>query len=408
MRGERYDLDNKQNLNNMKKIALCIVALIATAPLHAQNGIDGALAEIETNNTTLKALQKSAEAQKRANHAENALADPEVGYNRLWGSPGSIGNRTDVSASQEFDIPTITGAKGRLAKGKDNMVEWQYKAERAAILLEAKLALIDAIYYNKYIAELERRLSHADAMLRAQSKSMEAGESNKMEYNNVSLNLAKIATEMKKAGAERQAVMRQLERLNGGQPLKVTEMEYAMMDLPADFQSWYQQNAEAHPALGYARSQQLTSRRQLSLEKQSALPSISLGYISEKTMGEHYQGVSVGLSVPLWSSSRRIKQARSEAEAAEAMREDAQRQLEGKLKEKFLLAKGLADAAAASKKALAESDNSRLLAKALQAGEISMVEYLVGLSYYYDAIDDTLTSERDSQKAYAELTDFLL
>ena len=73
------------------------------------------------------------------------------------GSPGTIGNRTDVSASQEFDFPTITGAKTSVARRKDDMVDWQYKAERAAILLEAKKAVIDVIYYNKYLAELERR-----------------------------------------------------------------------------------------------------------------------------------------------------------------------------------------------------------------------------------------------------------
>ena len=392
----------------MNRIVFCFVAFIATAPTFAQSGIDGALAEIEANNTTLKALRKSADAQKKANHVENTLADPEIGYNRLWGSPGSIGNRTDVSASQEFDIPTITGAKGRLARRKDDMVEWQYKAERTAILLEAKLALIDAIYYNKYFAELERRMSHADAMLRAQEKSLEAGASNQLEYNNVSLSLSQIHAEKVKAGAERQAVMRKLERLNGGQPLNVVETEYSPKALPADFDSWYQQTAESHPTLGYARSQQEMSRKQLSLAKQSTLPSISLGYMSEKTMGEHYQGLSVGLSVPLWGSSRRIKQARSEAEAAEAMREDAQTQLKFKLREKFLLAKGLSGAASEARKALTEADNSRLLAKALKAGEISVMEYLVGLSFYYDAIDNALTSERDSQKAYAELTDFLL
>ena len=68
----------------MKRFSLWIVAIIATTPLYAQNGIEGVLAEIEANNTTLKALKKSAEAQKRENHVENVLADPEVGYNRLW------------------------------------------------------------------------------------------------------------------------------------------------------------------------------------------------------------------------------------------------------------------------------------------------------------------------------------
>ena len=392
----------------MKRFSLWIVAIIATTPLYAQNGIEGVLAEIEANNTTLKALKKSAEAQKRANHAENALADPEVGYNRLWGSPGTIGNRTDVSASQEFDFPTITGAKTSVARRKDDMVDWQYKAERAAILLEAKKAVIDVIYYNKYLAELERRLSHANAIHSAQKLSLEAGASNQLEYNNVSLNLSQIVTDMKKAGAERQALMAQLARLNGGQPLKVTETEYSLPDLPADFDSWYMQVAAAHPSVGFAESQTEMSRKQLSAVRQSALPSFSLGYMSEKTMGEQFQGVTVGLSVPLWSSGRRIKQAKRENEAANAMREDTKEQIRGVLNERYTRARGLMTAAEETKKALAKADNSQLLAKALKAGEISIVEYLVGLSYYYDAIDNMLTIECDCQKACAELTDFLL
>ena len=196
------------------------------------------MAEIEAHNTTLKAMAKSVEAQKRANHADNALADPEVGVNKLWGDPSSIGNRTDISVSQEFDFPTITGAKTRVARRRDDMVDWQYTTERSAILLEAKEALIDVVYYNKYIAELERRRSHADAIYQAQKSSLEAGASNKLEFNNVRLGLSQIVTELKKAGTERQAVMTQLARLNGGERLQLADTAYAASELPSDFDMW--------------------------------------------------------------------------------------------------------------------------------------------------------------------------
>ena len=190
--------------------------------------------------------------------------------------------------------------------------------------------------------------------------------------------------------------------------MEVTETEYAPTNLPADFDSWYMQVAVAHPSVGYAESQTAMSRSQLSAARQSALPSVSLGYMSEKTMGEQFQGLTVGLSVPLWSSGRRIKQAKLENEAADALRADTKEQIRGILNERYMRAKGLTCAAEASKKALAEADNSQLLTKALKAGEISVVEYLVGLSYYYDAIDNVMTTECESQKACAELTDFLL
>ena len=392
----------------MNRGTVLFLAMMAGSTLFAQNGIEKALAEIEVNNTTLKAMQKSVEAQKKANHADNTLADPELGVNRLWGNPSSIGNRTDISVSQEFDFPTITGAKTKVAKRRDDMVDWQYKSERCVILLEANKALIDAIYYNRYIAELERRMTHANAIYLAQKRSLETGASNKLELNNVSLSLSQITTEMKKAEAEQQAVMTQLARLNGGQTLKVADTVFIMPDLPSDFDSWYNQVMASHPTFGFAESQTAMTRSQLSAVRQSALPSISLGYMSEKTMGEQFQGLTVGLSVPLWSSGRRIRQAKRESEAADAVRDDAKGQLHGILQERYFRAKGLVEAVETSKKALAEADNSQLLAKALKAGEISVVEYLVGLSYYYDAIDNVLSTERECQKACAELTDFLL
>ena len=88
----------------MNRGTVFFVAIMTTSTLFAQNGIERAMAEIEAHNTTLKAMAKSVEAQKRANHADNALADPEVGVNKLWGDPSSIGNRTDISVSQEFEL----------------------------------------------------------------------------------------------------------------------------------------------------------------------------------------------------------------------------------------------------------------------------------------------------------------
>ena len=67
----------------MNRGTVLFLAMMAGSTLFAQNGIEKALAEIEVNNTTLKAMQKSVEAQKKANHADNTLADPELVVNRL-------------------------------------------------------------------------------------------------------------------------------------------------------------------------------------------------------------------------------------------------------------------------------------------------------------------------------------
>ena len=51
----------------MKKIIVSIVAILVTSSLFAQNKISDVLATIEQNNTTLKALRETSDAQKLEN-----------------------------------------------------------------------------------------------------------------------------------------------------------------------------------------------------------------------------------------------------------------------------------------------------------------------------------------------------
>ena len=145
----------------MKKIIFILAAIEATFSLRAQTNIDDVLKAVEQNNTTLQALRQTADAQKLENRTGLTLPDPEVGFNYLWGSPSGVGNRKDASVSQSFDIATVSGLKGKVAREKNELVEWQYKSDRMNILLEAKQYCLDLIYYNALLEELAIRLEHA-------------------------------------------------------------------------------------------------------------------------------------------------------------------------------------------------------------------------------------------------------
>ncbi|KAA6306161.1 hypothetical protein EZS27_042184, partial [termite gut metagenome] len=125
------------------KAFLCILMVSLNGVLFAPNDIETILASIDKNNITLKALREEAEAQKLANKTGIFLANPEAEFNYLWGSPNVIGNRTDVSIRQTFDIPTITGMKSRISNKQNRLVELRYKADRINILLQAKQCCMD-------------------------------------------------------------------------------------------------------------------------------------------------------------------------------------------------------------------------------------------------------------------------
>ena len=206
----------------MKKKCILLASLMVSMSVSGQS-MDDVLKSIEKHNAQLAAYKKAADATKSANHSEVYLDDLEVGYNRLWGNPSTIGNRHDVSVSQPIDLPTLFGTKSRVAKSKDALADGEYLVQRQDILLEAKMGYLGAVYYNALVNELQRRCSQAGAMLAMQKKQLEAGDINIIEYNNMRLTLSNATTALTQAKAERDAVMAQLKQLNGGIDIAVTD-----------------------------------------------------------------------------------------------------------------------------------------------------------------------------------------
>lgn len=65
----------------MKIIKTTLLILLMGTSLNAQTSIDTILASIEENNTTLKSLRETVEAQKLENKTGIYLENPEVGFN---------------------------------------------------------------------------------------------------------------------------------------------------------------------------------------------------------------------------------------------------------------------------------------------------------------------------------------
>ncbi|MPL98057.1 hypothetical protein SDC9_44255 [bioreactor metagenome] len=387
----------------MRTIIITMLVLFAGITLNAQNNINPVLSSIEENNTTLKALREQVEADKLQNKTGIFLDDPEVGFNYLWGNPSNIGNRTDFSVSQTFDIPTITGMKSRLANGRNNLVEWQYKADRMNILLEAKQYCIELIYYNSLLKELYLRLEHAETIAKGYKDRMDRGDVSILEYNKVNLNLSTIQGEISRMEVERDALLAQLKRLNGGIDVVFNDADYGSRELPLNFNDWYVQAEDKNPVLAYMRNEIEVSQKQVSLSKAMNLPKFTAGYMSEKVVGQRYQGVSLGISIPLWSNKNQVKQAKASVAAAQSREADTKQQFFSQLQIQYSKAMGLKTTADKYRKSLANVNNTILLKKALDAGEISLLDYMVEMGLYYDNVNQTLAAERDYQLAFAEL-----
>ena len=134
------------------------------------------------------------------------------------------------------------------------------------------------------------------------------------------------------------------------------------------------------------------------------LPKFSAGYSLERTLGQKYQGISVGISIPLWENKNRVKQAKAGVVATQAREQDSKQQFYDRLRNLYMRTSGLQQTAIAYRESLKALNNTALLMKALDVGEISLLNYIVEIGLYYDTVNQTLAAERDFEKALADLS----
>jgi outer membrane protein TolC len=388
----------------MRKILFTLLFLCILIPVNAQNGIEKILQEVEANNTTLQALQKQVEAQKLGNKTGIWLPNPEITFGRLWGTPPEIGNQNDFGITQSFDFPTVYAHRNKLAGMENQNIDRLYQSERINTLLRAKQVIIELAYNNALSEDYTRRMEIAQTITDSYQKKFDLGEVNAIERNKVYMNLISCISKKEKIDIARQALLNELKSLNGGKEIQFNETDIPITPLPSDFNEWYAATESKSPALQYLSKQVDISKQQVKLRRAEGLPKLSAGYASERILGEKLQGVVIGISIPLWENKNSVKQAKAEVLSSESALEDNRIQFYNRLQSLFNQSAGLRETAQKYRDALSSYSNEPLLRKALDAGEISLLDYLLEAAFYYDAFNNMLEAERDYALAMAELT----
>ncbi len=389
---------------NTNKLLLALYICTATAfAASAQTSTETILRQIEANNPQLKAAAAEADAEKIENRSRALLENPEFEFNYLWGADG-IGNRRDFRVTQAFDVATLTGMKSRQVAGQNEMSALRYKSERLNVLLEAKHACIDLIYYNALKAELSTHLEQAQTLVTSFEKRLKAGGANVLDLNKAKVHLTTVRGQISQVEVERQTLMATLKSLNGGQDVALEDCDYGLAEnLPADFDSWYESASQKNPVLEYVRQEVSVGQKQLSIDKTAWVPELTVGYMSELTTADKFRGVTVGVNIPLWSNANKVKQSKARIAAAESRKAAAEQQFYFDLLAQYNRAACLKANSELMRASLSETDSRDYLLAAQSRGEISMIEYLVETDQYYEALEQTLSAERDYHQALAQL-----
>ncbi len=389
-----------------KQLIIFCIFLLAVTDSFSQNSIDSILAVIVKNNTSLSALRKNADAEKIGNKTGNYPSNPEVEFNYLWGSPKTIGNRKDLRIVQQFDFPSAYSYRNQISALRNSQTELDYQREYKSVLLKAKLLCIDLVYTNAMQKELADRVADARSVAGSYKAKFDTGETGIMEYNKARLALLTLSGESEIIEIERNSIVSELTGLNGGIMIDLDETVFLSPDLPADFEQWYLKAELNNPLLGWLRQEIAVSSKNEKLSTAMSLPKIQGGYMSELIVGEQFKGVTVGLSVPLWENRNEIKYAKARTFAVQSAEYDAKFQFYNKLKALHLKAVALQRNMIDYREKIQIYNNADLLKKALDKGEISLIDYIYELSLYYESVNRLLLLDRDVNKTIAELNQY--
>lgn len=388
----------------MNKIIYIIALSIGVVlPSMAQNPFSQVLQTIEVNNTTLKAYREQADANKIGNKTGINMANPEVEFGYLWADSPIEQNRYDFNVSQSFDFPTAYHYKSQLAEGKNQQVDLVYDEQRRDILQQARLLCIELVYQNKMNKELSKRLASAKELSDAYQKSFDQGNIDVLERNKTKLDLLNTEKALQINEVEVNTLKSELQRMNGGEPLDIVIDLYPAYNFPVNFIAWFEAVKVNNPIMKRAEQEVELSKKQEQLTKALNLPKLTTGYARQKEEGRIFQGFTVGISIPLWEGRNTVKHQKAQTTALQMQQMDTQLQFRNMLHNQYNKASKLSVLLKEYNEALGVTNNRELLKKALDKGQLSLINYLLELAIYYETIDTYLSTERDYQLAVGEM-----
>jgi hypothetical protein len=136
------------------------------------------------------------------------------------------------------------------------------------------------------------------------------------------------------------------------------------------------------------------------------LPKFQAGYMSEDVVGQQFQGITIGLSIPLLENRNAVKYAKAKTIAMQSAETDTRLQFYNNLKTLHTKAVHLQKSLNDYRANLQLYSNTGLLQKALDKGELSLAEYFYELTIYYESFNKMLELEMTLNETIIELNKF--
>ena len=387
-------------------IFLSIIACAASLSVAAQGSISDVVASVEQNNARLKAARARVSSDSIALRASNNLEDPRVAFEYNFGSK-NVGDKWAIGVSQGFEWPSIYSERSRANNHRIDALSAAERAERADLILNTRLLCLDLIYTNRQIEAQDLILKNVDELYNLYNKAFEHGEASIIDINKIKIERIAAVQALDELKSKRNSLKEQLAGLNGNKSIDGVNLDL-LDDYPADelaaieaYRSLYSTN---NPQAEYFTHIDNSTRSDVKVARMGWLPKLELGYQYTNELGDGFNGVTVGASIPLFSNKRKVAAAKAEAITNELNRNTYRNDVETQLKADYAQAVALKSQLTQYFDIIADDNNFTVLRKALDGGQITLLNYLLELRYFLDAKNKYLDLEHSYHATIASLS----
>lgn len=333
-------------------------------------------------------------AEKLSLNAEVAPSDPEVDFEYLWPSSAGEANRWSAGISQELPDFRKMSATRRIIRAIDSLDIIQRRAAAAEATYEAEQRLINLIGARRELMMLQEIHENFDSLTVSYTRAWEKGEVTILDLNKIKIEHARASAADRDAQGKVAALTAEIVALSGGDISAdelVSLVDYPMYHLPESGHGCRPEDGMMEkvvrdsPQFKVLAAQEKVAAEKSGLASKERFPKLTLGYVHAYEDGNHFNGLSAGLTLPVFSR----KSSKLAAEAEEYAVKSG-----NMMKTQEMIATANADCARAHTlqrqlamlgPAVENTNNIRLLKMALEGGEISLLEYLQETSYFVDA-----------------------
>lgn len=389
----------------MKNVYIVIVfCVLSVASARAGEGaeIDSVLRAVVANNLQLRALAHDNAAELLDLKSDGVLSAPSIEYSPFFQGGKRGVQMSELIVSQQFDFPTIYVGKHRKVRLQSSLLDGRYLVAKREVLLQARLLCIDIICQNQIVDMLDRRLNESESVLKLLERRLDAGDANILELNKSKLELMNVKQLKAQAEGDRLALLRQLQELNGGKPVTLSQTVFPERELDADLESFVHRTVSADASVIAAGAGVDAARHDVALSRQSWLPALTVGYRRNMEGTERFNGMIVGASFPLFSTRSRIRAAKERNESARIQLDDARLQAETETRMRYEELQRIRVVLDHTDVALL-LQTLTLLQSALQHGELTALQYYTETTSIYDKLQIHIELHHKYTRLMAEL-----